>query len=253
VKAWRVVWKTPAILVATGIIVSVPLIASVVLAPWPRALARVRARATRWWGRSLCAILGVTRAVEGGEPPYAGGMVAANHLSYLDILVLASLYPCLFVAKGDIASWPLLGWVARASGTVFIHRGLARDLVRASQVMTDHLKNGLSITIFPEGSTSAGSKVRPFLPSLLQPAAEGGIPCWAASLTYEIPGDVIAPSVAVCWHDGSSLPVHLRRLMGLASIVARVRFAGTPVMSRDRKELARFLWSSVATNFEPVR
>jgi 1-acyl-sn-glycerol-3-phosphate acyltransferase len=156
----------------------------------------------------MCAILSVRRDVLGNVPSGGAFLVAANHLSYLDILVLGSLYPSLFLAKREIASWPLFGWVAKGAGTLFIDREQAKDVVRAGREMSERLELGLPLTIFPEGRSSRGVEILPFQPSLLEPAARAGVPCFAASISYETPGAKLPPSRTICWHDSESLLTH---------------------------------------------
>ena len=201
----------------------------------------------------MCAILSIRREVEGPIPTDAVFLVASNHVSYIDILVLGSLYPSLFLAKREIATWPLFGWIARGAGTLFVDRDQSRDVVRAGREMSERLELGLPLTIFPEGRSSRGVEILPFQPSLLEPAARAGVPCWAASISYETPGTPAAPSRTVCWHDNESLLTHFPRLVGLREVTARVRFAPTPVTSNDRKALALALWKGSNATFTPVR
>ena len=201
----------------------------------------------------MCAILSVQRDVDGPIPRDGAFLVASNHLSYLDILVLGSLYPTLFLAKREIASWPVFGFVARGAGTLFVDREQVRDVVRAGREMSDRLELGIPVTIFPEGRSSRGTEILPFQPSLLEPAARGGIPCWAASISYETPGSERAPSRTICWHDSESLLTHFPRLIGLRHVIAHVRFAPLPVTSNDRKALASALWERATSSFVPVR
>jgi 1-acyl-sn-glycerol-3-phosphate acyltransferase len=252
VRTFRIFWRAGATLLATFGSVALPLLGRLVLVGHPRAIARLGAWSTSLWGRTMCAILGVERDVRGAIPKDGVFLVAANHLSYLDILVLGSLYPSLFVAKDEIATWPVFGWVARAAGTLFIDRNDARDVVRAGREMSEHLALGVALTIFPEGRATSGAEVLPFLPSLLEPAAKAGVPCWAASLTYETPGSTFSPATTICWYDRSSFPAHFVRLSGLKRIVARVHFAPAPVSSSSRKELAKALQERVSLHFEPI-
>ncbi len=200
-----------------------------------------------------CRILGVRRNVR-GRPEGASFLVAANHLTYLDIWVLGSLYPSVFVAKREIARWPVFGWVARAAGTLFVDRDAARDVVRVGKLMGDRLAAGVPLTVFPEGGTSRGDLVRPFVSSILEPAARIGAPCYSASIGYETPGVVDPPSRTICWSGGR--PPFLRHLIGvmkLRRIEATVIFSAVPVRSSDRKELARRLWEETQRTFVPIR
>jgi 1-acyl-sn-glycerol-3-phosphate acyltransferase len=219
----------------------------------PARVTSLQARLSGRWGRALCSILGVERTVEGSIPDGKAFLVASNHVSYLDILVLGSIYPSLFVAKREIATWPLFGWVARGAGTIFVDRERPKDVIRAGREMARTLNAGVPLTIFPEGRSSAGATILPFMPSLLEPAAQAGVPCHAATINYETPGSAAAPSNTVCWHDGTAFPGHFLRLAALPRIRARIRFADEAIRSGDRKELARTLWESANSTFAPIR
>jgi len=241
------------VILTTVFFAAIPAIARVVAPGRRRAVDRVGAWACRLWGRAMCAILSVRRDVAGPVPRHGVFLVASNHLSYLDILVLGSLYPSLFLAKREIAFWPIFGWIARGAGTIFVDRDQAKDVVRAGREMRERLELGLPLTIFPEGRSSRGVAILPFQPSLLEPAARAGVPCWAASISYETPGSAAPPSRTICWHDSESLLTHFPRLAGLKRVVARVRFAESPVVSGDRKALASKLWEKSNASFAPVR
>jgi 1-acyl-sn-glycerol-3-phosphate acyltransferase len=253
VRWLRIAYKLPAVVVTT-LLFALIAAAFRLAAPRPgRATERMGAACCHLWSRSLCAILSIRRDVEGPVPRQGAFLVASNHLSYLDILVLGSLYPSAFLAKREIASWPIFGIVARGAGTLFVDREQARDVVRAGREIAERLRLGLPVTIFPEGRSSAGTEILPFQPSLLEPAARAGVPCWAASITYETPGAAQAPVHTVCWHDSESLLTHFPRLIGLRRVIARVRFAPMPVTSGDRKVLASTLWERANASFVPVR
>ena len=133
------------------------------------------------------------------------------------------------------------------------HSRTHEDEFRAGRELSERLELGMPLTIFPEGKSSRGVEILPFQPSLLEPAARAGVPCWAASISYETPGSVVPPSRTICWHDNESLLTHFPRLVGLKRVVARVRFAEAPVHSVDRKVLANALWEKASATFTPVR
>jgi 1-acyl-sn-glycerol-3-phosphate acyltransferase len=248
----RVVLKTIGVVAATLLAVSVPLVARALTLNSPRVVARVGSLASWLWSRWLCTVLRIEVSPT-GRP--AGGVcvVAANHISYLDIVVLGSLYRTQFVAKSEIRSWPLFGWISRAAGTLFVDRASPRDAVRAIRRIEGYLAAGVPVTLFPEGGTSPGASVRPFLPTLLEPAAAARVPCYAASVSYETPGEPAPPSRTICWHDGSNFAKHMLRVMALDRIEVRVRFSSAPVLCENRKELARRLWEDVQGSFVPIR
>lgn len=218
--------------------------AKVALRPWPRAAWRWRGRWLARWGRGFCRVLGVRLEVE-GEPPAAPCFLVSNHLSYLDIPVFGAVANVVFVAKSDVARWPLLGPVCRAADTIFVVRSSRRDSLRANAELERHLRSGHSVLLFPEGTTSDGSAIRPFRPPLLQAAAAAGVAVHAAALEYATgPGDP-PPAEAVCWWGGTELPAHLPLLLGVGRITARLRFSPHAVQEPDRKRLAARLHEAV--------
>src|SRR6185436_7426012 len=90
------------------------------------------------------------------------GLLVSNHLSYLDILVLATLTPAVFVSKSEVKNWPVFGWFARMAGTIFLQRTRRADVVRISEEITTVLRGGHLVVLFPEGTSSNGRQVLPF-------------------------------------------------------------------------------------------
>ncbi len=125
----------------------------------------------RRWSRTLLAILAVRVKVDGVAPieRHAPTMLLANHVSWLDIFLIASIVPSRFVAKSEIRGWPVVGWLIARQGTLFIERGRRRDTARINGNVNDALAKGYCAAVFPEGTTSDGTEVRPFHASLLQP------------------------------------------------------------------------------------
>lgn len=251
-KTLTIAGKVVALALITGLAAGAMLILRLVtLGARGRGL-RAAARCCQWWSRLALRVVGLVVVVE-GHPGRGSFMVAANHLSYLDIWLLGSLYPTLFVAKREIASWPLFGPIARISGTVFVDRRNARDLMRASRQMDHRLDRGVALTLFAEGKATDGREVLPFMPSLFEPAARRGLPCYGASIGYDSPGGDGPPSETVCWWGGQTFGPHLRRLLAQPRIVATVRLSSDPVVSPDRKVLAQRVHAQVAGSFQPVR
>lgn len=129
-----------------------------------------RHQAVQAWAGGVQRALGVDRVVCGpvrDEPQ----LVVANHVSWLDILVLHSVYPhARFVSKADVGHWPVIGWLAQAAGTLFIERERRRDAMRVVHHVAESLKQGETVALFPEGTTSDGDTVLPFHANLLQAA-----------------------------------------------------------------------------------
>ena len=250
---WRVLYRLPLGVVITAMCAAVPALVRLLSLGSVRWWGLASIHSCRLWGRGMTAILGVRIRCQGPLPTTPVFVVTANHLSYLDILVLGRTYPTLFVAKRSIRTWPLFGWIARGAGTLFVDRERAADVLRAGKAMTERLESGLPLTLFPEGRSTPGREVLPFMPSLLEPAARLRLPCHAVSLRYETPGIAPPPSTTVCWYDGAGFVGHYLRLMALPKIEAEVRFAPEAVVLADRKQLAIRLRDEVAAGFLPVR
>lgn len=171
------------------------------------------------------------------------GLLVANHLSYLDILLLGSLAPCVFVAKAEVGGWPIFGWFARMSGTIFVNRKSRRDTVHANSAIRCALRQGALVVLFPEGTSSDGAQVLPFKTSLLQGATEG-IPISAAAMRYRLSEGNAAEEV--CYWGGHTLVPHLLNLMTKESVEASITLCEVPNKWYDRKQLAAHLHAEVA-------
>jgi 1-acyl-sn-glycerol-3-phosphate acyltransferase len=205
----------------------------------------------RAWARSLVRIAGVEISVDGPvpRPPF---LLVANHLSYVDIIVLSSLVDCCYVSRGDVEHWPVVGWLCRSMRVIFVDRDRRRDVGRVSRVMAERLAEGEGVTFFPEGTSTAGDRIIPFKPSLFDCAVQTGVPVHYAALGYAT-GDGEPPAfLAVCWWGKMPFFSHFLSLLELRRVRARVAFGSDPVAGDDRKELARELWSAVDARFVPV-
>ena len=160
------------------------------------------------------------------------GAVICNHLGYVDIVVFAAMHPCVFVAKAEMEGWPLLGWMTKMAGTVFVARGRGGSAAEAGGRMRRAAESGLPIVFFPEGTTSNGDGLLPFHGGLLGQAMLDGQPVTAAALRYRLDaangtGVSVADDVAF-WGERAMLP-HIFRFLGLRGVVAEVQFAAEPI------------------------
>jgi 1-acyl-sn-glycerol-3-phosphate acyltransferase len=219
--------------------------------PWPRARARWRSFVFRNWARSLLPVIGVEVQTE-GSPPQAPFFLVSNHLSYLDILVLASTVGATFIAKAEIAHWPLVGILCRSMNTIFIDRETRRDIPRVMRDIERQLKLGEGVILFAEGTSSPGATVLPFRPSLLEPAVRAALPVSFAALSYHTREDEAPAHLAVCWWGGMEFPGHLWNFLKLSRISARLVFGEERLRDASRKHLAERLRERVLGCFEPV-
>lgn len=202
--------------------------------------------------RAALAAIDVTTSVEGPVP--MSGAVITNHLSYLDILVHASLRPCVFVAAIETRKMPLIGWISMMAGTVYVVRGSGGSAEKAAEGMAKGFRDGLPVVFFPEGTTFVGDEpVMPFRSGLLAQALEASATVTAGFLHYELSPDDVARGKSarddVHWGPQSLLP-HLWNLLGLHSLRAEIRFASQPVAFsaaayQDRKVAAEEARDSV--------
>jgi 1-acyl-sn-glycerol-3-phosphate acyltransferase len=211
---------------------------------------RWRALMLRIWARNTVRIIGMRIDLR-GKPPEAPFFLVSNHLGYVDVITLGGLLDCAFVSRADVADWPFFGWASKAGNTVFLDRGRKRDLVPAIRRISALLEKGIGVVVFPEGSSTDGSSVLRFKPSLLEAAAKAGIPVSYASVTYHTPLGGSART-DVCWWGKMNFPAHLVRLFRLRSIEATVEFGEQRILEPDRKLLAGRLWEAVVRQFRPV-
>jgi 1-acyl-sn-glycerol-3-phosphate acyltransferase len=174
----------------------------------------------------------------------AGGLLVSNHLSYLDILVLSSLAPAVFVAKREVKSWPVMGLMAQLSGALFIDRERRAQVGEANGDIQAALDDGALVVLFPEGTSSDGHAVLPFKSSLLEPATQQKHPLTVGCIQYTL-ADGDAGAEVCYWGDAVFFP-HLLNLLGKRAIRASVRFAPVQTPGADRKELARQLHAAIS-------
>jgi len=221
---------------------------SVVLAAaalvFPLASRSVRLALRRWWAAGMVHAAGLEVRVEGAViVPEA--LLVANHVSWLDVLVLASCTSAVFVAKSEVRRWPMIGWLAERGETLFIRRASGRSLLQVKNRMADLLLAGRGAAIFPEATTSDGSGVLPFRSGLLQAAVDGGRPVQAIAIAYcDEHGE---RSAAAAFVEGMTLWQSIVAVCASGRITARLGVAA-PMTSagRSRKRIAREAHDAVA-------
>jgi len=212
---------------------------------------RWRARVLHAWAAVVAHFLGM-RMRPHGEAPRPPFFLVSNHLGYVDIVLLAAQLPCVFVAKSEVAGWPVFGAVCRSVDTLFIDRRHKRDIPRVTERLAEILRDGRGVVIFPEGTSGRGDRVMLFKPSLLETAVRTGLPVSYASLRYETPPGSPPASEVVCWYGGTGFLPHVFRLVQLPWFEASVTFGDQPIGGADRKGLATRLRAAVAENFRPM-
>lgn len=186
----------------------------------PDALGIDQHRHRQRWCQSLYSKLGVNLQVA-GTPARGGVLVVCNHISWLDILLLAGQTGANFLAKADLQRWPWLGWMIARGGTLFIERGRPGAATAAIAEIRTRLAQGEAVVVFPEGTTTDGTHMKRFNPRLLQAAVEAGVPVQPVGLTYGTPDQ---PEPDVPFIGDMTFLRSLGRIVGKPSIAASLVF-----------------------------
>jgi 1-acyl-sn-glycerol-3-phosphate acyltransferase len=151
---------------------------------FPKLTVSKREERVQVWAVRMLQILGIELRLR-GAPPAAGPMLlVANHISWLDILLLHAARHCRFVSKADVRRWPLIGTLATGAGTLYIERESRRDAMRVVHHMTESLRAGEVLAVFPEGTTSDGRQLLPFHANLIQAAISADAPIQPVALSF---------------------------------------------------------------------
>ena len=206
-----------------------------------RELVAKRERSRHWthrWLKRCVRIVGVEVAVFGESPPQ-GVMLTPNHLGYLDIVSLGSVYPTFFVAKAEIESWPFFGFLFRAGDHIGIARNRRRDVLAVKERIRERLEDKQTLCVFLEGTSTGGNRLLPFHSSLLQPGLDAGAHVVPVALAWRAnrPGLRVIDDVA--YWGGHVFLRHLWRVMGLRGIAVDIRF-GDPIDTAglERRDVA---------------
>ncbi|MEA3048428.1 MAG: lyso-ornithine lipid O-acyltransferase [Sphingomonadales bacterium] len=172
-----------------------------------------------------------------GEPLPRDVLFLANHLSWLDILVLAGASGTAFVAKDDVARWPVVGWLARLNATVFIARASRSEVKGQADALRRALASGQPVALFPEGTTEGGADILPFRASLLASL----FPPLERVKVQPVAIDYGASAHDIAWIGDETAPANARRILsrrGTAEVVLRFLEPVDPATVHDRKQLA---------------
>jgi lyso-ornithine lipid O-acyltransferase len=241
----RVALVVPAFVVLTAVLAAT--LATMALLQLPG-----RGRVSILYSRTVCALLGVRITVAGTPPRHHAVLILANHVSWLDILAITATAPVIFVAKSEVKRWPLIGWVARARGTVFVERDRRRRTPEANAEIARYLTDGQSIVLFAEGTSSDGNRVLPFRSALVGALREALAQVEAGNRIAVQPLSVGYTGLAglpmgrqhrpvVAWYGDRSLVPHLKEFLRRGAVDVTLSW-GEPVAhdgGADRKAVVR--------------
>jgi len=173
----------------------------------------------------------------------------SNHCSYLDILIIGAIMPSVFVSKNEVASWFFLGRIVKLAGTVFVNRESKTAAVKVLEAIKERLESGISVVVFPEGTTDDGLTIRDFKSTFFKAPIDSKAPILPLSIMYShldwlpvTPGTIDA----VAWHSDMQFVPHFWNLLGFRRIDARIHF-NAPLyhFTEDRKALSSFVFGKV--------
>lgn len=203
--------------------------------------ARQRGRMTRFLARVSLWVLGIRIRCLGSVPDVGaaqtgwadsgvGYMVCSNHVSFVDIFALSAVIPVRFVAKREIASWPIFGMISRRTETIFIDRSRRRAVLEIADAMASAMKEGRNVLFFPEGTTGRGRGLLPFHANLFAAAIDARSPVLPVVLDYNEPE-------VVSYADRSLFEV-MKAICGTSGLEVTIRvLSALESADRERREL----------------
>lgn len=228
IRRW---WRVFALVVTLSTVLS----AGVVIGVLPQ---RVRGHYLRFSAYLLIASLGIRIDVRDERVGRSGpGLIVANHISFLDVLAIASVSPARFVAKAELASWPVIGTVTRRLGIIPIRRECLRELPAVVDIASKGLLEGDDVGVFPEGTTRCGRGGGRFRPALFQAAIDTGTPIRPMVVSFHTSNGAMSTSAGFIGAD--DIGDTLRRVLAAKGLTVRVRVCEPQLPNDDRRELAR--------------
>jgi len=209
----------------------------------------LRARAMQWWARANSFILGIHITPTGSYKQNDVFFIVSNHCSYLDILIIGTIMPSVFVSKSEVASWVFLGRMVKLAGTVFVNRESKTAAAGVLAAIKERLESGISVVVFPEGTTNDGLTIRDFKSTFFKAPIDSKVPILPLSIMYShIDWMPVTPGTidAVAWHSDMQFVPHFWNLLGFRRIDARIHF-NPPLyhFTEDRKTLSSFVFGKV--------
>jgi 1-acyl-sn-glycerol-3-phosphate acyltransferase len=206
-------------------------------------------RMIRWWSRVLMRIFGL-RSVRIGTPLPDPVLFVANHTSWIDIELLHSQRAACFVAKAEIARWPLVGWMAANGGTIFHRRGSNHSLAAVMQAMVERLRGGRSVAVFPEGGTGHNGVLKVFHARIFQAALDAQVPVQPVALRFARNGKRV---IDAGFREDENFMGNLLRMLGEAPLDAEVHFLNpVPAMPDARRRMADLSRERIGAALEDV-
>lgn len=222
---------------------------AIVALPYRHADAARRARYVQRWSLQLLALCGISLRVHGPYDATAAGqggeLLVSNHISWLDIFAINAWQPTAFLSKAEVRQWPVLGWLVRSVGTVFIERESRRAAHRMVENLASRLRSAQSVAVFPEGTTSNGTGLLPFHANMFEAAVQAQVRVRPVALRYEHADG--SRSQAPAFVGDTTLPEVVDAVCQAAPLVVHVMVgAAIDAVGQDRRALSGMARAAIA-------
>jgi 1-acyl-sn-glycerol-3-phosphate acyltransferase len=220
---------------------------SITAITWPFAAAKTRAKLTKWWCNKLLNCFNIKLITTGKLPEtsLSNSMFLANHISWADIYALNSVIPLQFIAKSDINNWPILGYLVRKSGAIFIDRNSRKDTARIVKTTAGHLIPGGNVGVFPEGTTTDGTMLARFKSSIVQAAIDANTMLYPVAIRYPLPNGSI--NTLMAYTGETTMGESMMNVLKQKAPVVELHFlAPINPQTGNRQELTQITFESIA-------
>jgi 1-acyl-sn-glycerol-3-phosphate acyltransferase len=201
------------------------------------------------WSQKLLDVMNIHLKIQGTAPDHhlTSTMFVGNHISWLDIHVLNSIHAVRFIAKAEVRQWPVLGWLARQGGTLFIERDQKKDAIRVIDTAAKRLAQGDCLCFFPEGTTTDGTTLLTFKGSLMQAPINAKAKVWPFVIEY--PNQYGHPNLAMAFAGETTLLESIWQIVSLSKPQATITFlAKISPEGHERRGLTIAVRHAIATH-----
>ena len=204
---------------------------------------------SRLWGWGISKIIGMNIKVYGDPGKIDGGLIVANHQSYLDIIAHATIFSIRFTPKVEIASWPVLGWILTINRPIWVDRKSKQRSQKTLSEYQETLEHGINLIVYPEGTSSDGSRILPFKSTPFEAVSSGNYKIFPVLIRYlQKPGEP-----TFCWYGDMTFLPHCWQILGSSSINVEIHIMDPLIPGgRKRKELAHFVHEHMENKYSEI-
>ena len=214
---------------------------------WPIISKTSKLRLSKWWCKGLLGCFNIKVHTFGRLPneATASTMFVANHISWADIHALNSVIPLRFIAKSEMITWPIFGYLVHKSGTLFIDRSRRKDAVRIIEMTTKSLQRGENVGFFPEGTTTEGASILPFKSSIVQAAINAEAHIWPIAIRYPLPNG--GANTQMAYAGDTTMRESIFNVLKQKKPVVELHFiTPLPALEADRHALSKAVFVAIS-------